>query len=144
MPMPKDIRVIDLHVNIPTSEHNKEGYDRFRPLLRDRESLESNRMPAQHFFKNPPSLGTDKRRYVDAVASEMDKHNIGQALIGVTDSFEHFDVIKERYADRFIFATPADPNGGVDEIRRIRRMHRDYGIKAVSYFPAGSLAQIAI
>jgi hypothetical protein len=74
----------------------------------------------------------------------MDKHNIGQALIGVTDSFEHFDVIRDRYADRFIFGTPVDPNGGADEVRRIKRMHRDYGIKAASFFPAGSHPQIAI
>src|SRR5258708_39847354 len=109
MPMPKDIRVIDLHVNIPTSEHNKEGYDRFRSLLRDRESLETYRMPAQHFFKDPPSLGTDKRRYVDSIVAEMDKHNIEIALIGVTEDFEHFGVIKDRYVDRFIFSMSADP-----------------------------------
>jgi predicted TIM-barrel fold metal-dependent hydrolase len=144
MPIPKDIRVIDLHVNIPTSEHNKEGYDKFRSLLRDRESLDNYRMPAQHFFKDPPSLGADKSRYVEAVVAEMDKHNIGQALIGVTDGFEHFGVISDRYADRFIFGTPVDPNGGVDEVRRIKRMHRDYGIKAASFFPAGSTPQIAI
>jgi predicted TIM-barrel fold metal-dependent hydrolase len=144
MPMPKDIRVIDLHVNVPTSEHNKEGYDQFRALMRDRESLETFRMPAQFLFKTPPSLGTDKRRYVDAIVAEMDKHNIGIALIGITEAFEHFGVVKDRYADRFMFSTPVDPNKGVDEIRRIKRMHRDHGIMAVSYFAAGSFPQVAL
>jgi predicted TIM-barrel fold metal-dependent hydrolase len=144
MPMPKNVRVIDLHVNVPTSEHNKEGYDQFRMLMRDRESLESYRMPAQHLFKDPPSLGTDKSRYVEAIVHEMDKHNIGTALIGVTDSFEHFRIIEERYADRFIFSTPVDPNKGVEEVRRIRRLKKERGIKAVSFFPAGSFPQVAI
>ena len=144
MPMPRDVRVIDLHVNIPTSEHNAEGYARFKPLLRDRESQEAYRMPAQHFFKDPPSLGTDKSRYVEAIVAEMDKHNIGTALIPTYDSFEHFEIIKRRYADRFMFCAVADPNGGMEEVRRLKRMHKEHGVKAISYFPAGSHPQIAL
>jgi len=144
MPMPKDVRVIDLHVNVPTSEHNKEGYDKFRPLLRDRESLDNFQMPAQYLFKTPPSLGTDKSRYVEAIVAEMDKHNIGTALIGVSDGFEHFGVIKDRYADRFLFSTAIDPNLGMEEVRRIKRLHREHGVRAVSYFAAGSFPQVAL
>jgi len=144
MAMPKDVRVIDLHVNVPTSEHNKEGYDQFRMLMRDAESLESYRMPAQRFFKHPPSLGADKARYVEAIVAEMDKHNIGTALISVTDAFEHFRIIEDRYSDRFIFSTAVDPNKGVDEVRRIKRLREEHGIRAASFFAAGSFPQVAI
>ena len=144
MPFPKDVRVIDLHVNIPTSEHNTEVYDRFRPLLRDRESLESFRMPAQMLFKDPPTVGADKSRFVETIVGEMDAHNIEIALIGVGEGFEHFGAIAERFADQFLLSASINPNNGMEEIRRIRRLRRDYGIRAVSYFPAGSFPQLAI
>jgi len=144
MPMPRDVRAIDLQMNVPTSEHNKEGYDLFRPVLRDRESLDDYVMPAQHLFKAPPTLGTDESRYIEAMVAEMDKHNIEYGFIGVSDSFRHFDKVKGAYADRFILSTQIDPNKGVDELRRVRRFHADHGIRGVTCFPAGTFPQVAI
>lgn len=144
MAMPKDIRAIDLQMNVPTSEHNSEGYGVFAPLLRDRESRETYTMPAQHLFKDVPNLGAETGDYVHAMVREMDRFNIQCGLIGVSDRFEHFDLVKGRYADRFILGTQVDPNGGMDELRRIRRYVSEHGIRAVTYFPAGSYPQVPI
>ena len=144
MAMPRDIAAIDLQMNVPTSEHNSEGYSVFAPLLRDRESRESYTMPAQHLFKDVPNLGKEKGDYVHAMVREMDRFNIEKGLIGVSDRFEHFDLVKGQYADRFILGTQVDPNGGVDEIRRVKRLVGEHGIKAVTFFPAGSYPQVPI
>ncbi len=144
MPMPRNIAAIDLHMSVPTSEHNSEGYARFRPLLRDEESRESFRMPAQYLFKDLPSLGTEKSEFIPRIVAEMDKHGIEWGLISITDRFEHFDMIAERYANRFLFCTPVEPYEGMDEVRRIKRLHKERGLRAVSYFAAGTFPQIAI
>ena len=143
MAAPKNIQVIDLMINIPTDEHNAAGYAAFRAMQRDEESLKNFQMPAQYMFKNVPSLGADPSKFVDAVVAEMDKHNIGIAMIPLGDALRHPEV-GERFADRFVFSSAVDPNKGMEEVRRIRQAHREHGIKALTYFPAASLPQVAI
>jgi predicted TIM-barrel fold metal-dependent hydrolase len=143
MAMPTDVRAIDLMVNIPTDEHNAKGYSAFGALQRDRESREEFVMPAQYMFRNIPSLGADPTQFVDAIVQEMDKHNIGVALIPVGDYIRHPE-IADRFADRFAVQSMVDPNNGMEEIRRIRKLAADYDLKALNYFPAASLPQVAI
>jgi len=143
MPMPKDIRAVDLMVNIPTDEHNAAGYAGFKAMQRDGESLTEFQMPAQYMFKGVPSLGADPSRYVDAIVSEMDQYNIGSALIPLSDALRHPEV-SERHRDRFILQTSVDPSKGMAEVRRIRAAHQEHGLKALTYFPAASLPQVAI
>lgn len=143
MPAPRGIRVVDLMVNIPTDEHNAEGYAALRAMQRDAESLTAFKMPAQYMFKAPPSLGTEPERYVDAIVGEMDRHNIGLALIPLADALRRPEVA-ERYADRFILQMAVNPSNGMEEVRRIRAAHREHGLKALTYFPAASLPQVAI
>lgn len=143
VPVPKDIRIIDLMMNIPTDEHNTAGYAAFQTMQKDPESREGFKMPAQYMFKNIPSLGNDPSKYVDAIVAEMDKYNIESAMIPLGDGLRHPE-IGERFANRFHFTTAIDPNKGMDEIRRVREAHRDHGIKCLSYFPAASLPQVGI
>ncbi|MEN9718936.1 MAG: hypothetical protein RIQ99_1814 [Pseudomonadota bacterium] len=51
---------------------------------------------------------------------------------------------KELYGDRFFFDLPCDPNKGMEEVRRIKRIHAEVGLSALSVFPSGTLPQVAI
>jgi predicted TIM-barrel fold metal-dependent hydrolase len=143
MPMPKDIRAVDLMVNIPTDEHNSAGYAGLKAMQRDSESLSAFQMPAQYMFKDVPNLGADPSRYVDAIVSEMDRYNIGLALIPLSDALRCPEV-SERHRDRFILQTSVDPSKGMAEVRRIRAAHKEHGLKALTFFPAASSPQVAI
>ena len=52
----EDTKIVDLMVSIPVSETNQEWYESFRPLLKDRESIEQFKMPAQYMFRDIPKL----------------------------------------------------------------------------------------
>jgi predicted TIM-barrel fold metal-dependent hydrolase len=141
--MPANSPVIDLMLGIPRSEHDAERYAGFRALQRDRESLDNFHMPAQYMFKGIPNLGNDPSQYVARVVAEMDKHNIRIALIPAGDAKVYPEIL-QRHPDRFVFQAAVDPNGGVPELRRLRALHAELGLKGLSYFPSGSLPQVAI
>jgi predicted TIM-barrel fold metal-dependent hydrolase len=143
MPVPKNIKVIDLMMNIPTDEHNAAGYASMAGMQRDGEAGKVKHMPAEYMFKNIPSIGSDPSKFVQAIVGEMDKYNVGTSLIPLADALRNPEV-KARYADRFIFSSAVDPMKGMDEVRRIRQAKKEHDIKALTYFPAASLPQVAI
>ena len=55
MAMPTAIGVIDLMLAIPTDDPSR-WYEFMKPLLRDRESREQFKMPAQYMFRNIPGF----------------------------------------------------------------------------------------
>ena len=55
MPMPTGIRVIDLMLAIPTDDAGK-WYEFMKPLLRDAESRQQFKMPAEYMFRNIPGF----------------------------------------------------------------------------------------
>ena len=81
--------------------------------------------------------------YVKWTVEQMDRFNIDKALIGWNDNATSRRA-KEMYGDRFFFDLPCDPNKGMDEVRRIKRIHAEVGLSAISVFPAGTLPQVAI
>jgi predicted TIM-barrel fold metal-dependent hydrolase len=141
--MPKDIHAIDLMMGIPVSETNQEWYEAFKPLLLDEESRQMFKMPAQYMFRDIPKLeGVDD--YLDFTVQQMDKHRIELALVGFDDDSATALAARRRYPTRFAFDYAANPNRGMDEVRKIRRLHREHGIKAVSVFPCGLCPQVPI
>lgn len=142
MPMPKNIGVIDTMLGIPSSAERTDWYDWFKPLLRDQESLQAFEMPAQYMFKGVPQLEKNGD-FLAWTVEQMDKYNIEKALVGFSGSDADLEA-KRRYPDRFFFDAPVDPNGGMNEVRRIKALHKEHGIKAVSVFPAGTYPQVAI
>lgn len=141
MSFPSDVRPIDLMMGIP-GESMVTGYASMKPLLRDAESLEAFKMPAQYLFKNLPEIAKDQKP-VDFVVAQMDRHNIERALVGLEENAAGED-LRRRYNDRFIFEVAVDPNLGLQEVLRIRRLHRTYKVAAVSIFPAGLVPQVPI
>jgi len=142
MAMPKDVRVIDTMLGIPTNENRSDWYDWFKPLLRDQESRQAFEMPAQYMFKGVPQIGKSDD-YLAWTVEQMDRFNIEKALVGFSEDPNAL-AAKERYPDRFFFDTPCDPNKGMEEVRRVKRLHRDHGISAISVFPAGTYPQVPI
>ena len=143
MPMPQGLRVIDTHVNIPWAQHDTDRYGAFRALQRDRESLEAFKFPAQYMFRGVPDLGDDSATYVGRVVAAMDTHGVAMALIPVGDAIQYPEIVRD-HADRFVFQAAVDPNKGMEDIRRIRSLHAEYGLRGLSFFAAGSLPQVAL
>lgn len=140
---PRDIKVIDTMLGVPTREDRSDWFDFFKPLLRDRQSLEHFAMPAQYMFKTIPTAeGVED--LPGWTVGEMDRFGIAQALIGYVEGAPLNAIVRSRFPDRFIFDMPVDPNGGVDVVRAIRRAHAEVGIKAVSVFPCGCVPQVPI
>ncbi|SFR89921.1 amidohydrolase family protein [Sphingomonas jatrophae] len=135
--------VIDLSLNIPVSLSNTEWYAPFLPLLRDAESRESFKMPAQYMFKGIPDLSKIDG-FTDHTFALMDRFGIEIAMMGFNEGSPVTADVAARYRHRVLFELQIDPNRGVEEVRRIRRLHADHGIDALSIFPCGVVPQVPI
>jgi uncharacterized protein len=142
MPYPADIKIIDCMLGIPEAEDRTDWFESFKPLLRDKESRDAFSMPAQYMFKDVPQTGNPSD-FVKWTVEQMDKFGIDKAMTGYNEN-ETSRRAKELYPDRFFFELPCDPNKGMEEIARIRRVHAEVGLKAITVFPAGTNPQIAI
>jgi predicted TIM-barrel fold metal-dependent hydrolase len=142
MAYPTDIKIIDCMLGIPEAEDRSDWFTSFRPLIKDAQTLQQFSMPAQYMFKDVPQTG-HADDYVKWTVEQMDRFNIDKALIGWNDN-DTSRRAKEMYGDRFFFDVPCDPNKGVDEVRRIKKLHSEVGISAISVFPSGTLPQVAI
>jgi len=142
MAMPNNIGIIDCMLGIPDAEDRAEWFAPFRPLIKDKQTLGQFAMPAQYMFKDIPQSGKQDD-YLAWTVAQMDKHNVEKALVGWNEN-ETSHRAKELYPDRFFFDLPIDPNNGTEEVRRIKRIHAEVGLSAVSCFPSGTLPQVAI
>ena len=143
MPMPRDVKIVDLMMAIPVSETNAEWYEQFKPLLMDQESREQFKMPAQYLFKDIPLLAS-RADYVHFLIEQMDRYGIDVALVGCSADLQVAAAARRDYPQRFVFDYPANPNRGMDELRTIRRLHAEFGLGSVSVFPCGLNPQVPI
>ncbi len=142
MGMPKDVQAIDLMLNIP-GEDQSAWYEFMKPLLLDEESRTKFKMPAQYMFTSIPEIAKQED-YVAYTVAEMDKWGIGRAMLSVAEEKpETLDAIR-RFPDRFFPAMHVNPNNAMDEVRKIDRYKKQFGIKALTAFPAGTLPQVPI
>jgi predicted TIM-barrel fold metal-dependent hydrolase len=142
MAMPTNIGIIDCMLGIPDAEDRAEWFAPFRPLIKDKQTLGQFAMPAQYMFKDIPQSGKQDD-YLAWTVAQMDKHNVEKALVGWNENETSYRA-KELYPDRFFFDLPVNPNNGTEEVRRIKRIHTEVGLSAVSVFPSGTLPQVAI
>jgi len=137
------IEVIDLLLGIPNSDDRSEWYQAFAPLLLDEQSRQMFEMPAQYMFKDIPDLSNQ----ADTIAytlEQMDKYHISRAMLQIDDeSPTHFKAICDN-PQRFIASYEADPNRGMNEVRKIKRLHAEHDIKAVGAFPCGLNPQVPL
>ena len=142
MPMPADIGVIDLMMSIPSADQS-DWYEYMKPMFRDQESRELFSMPAQYMFNVP-----DLKNIEDGTAytlDQMDKYGIERSMIGlIGDDNRTHEAALKAHPDRFFASYECDPNQGMDEVRKIRRLKEEYDLKAVTAFPSGTNPQIPI
>jgi predicted TIM-barrel fold metal-dependent hydrolase len=100
-------------------------------------------MPAGYMFKDIPNIKEIDDPIGWSVA-KMDKFNIERAMIVISPFSDMHDLAAKRFPDRFIFDIGADPNYGMDEVRRIRKLAKEYNVRAVSVFPCGCNPQVPI
>lgn len=137
MGMPTDVPIIDTMIGFP-SANREEVYKFLAPALRDKQSKDEFKMPAEYMFKDIPA---DLEEGIDPVAVTLDNMNRygiqrGMINIGSTVREEPRRAIQE-HPDRFLGCVDVDPRQGMDAVRKIRRFHDEYGIVAVSSFPSG-------
>ena len=136
-------KVIDLMFGLPDLKGLHAAYEGFKPLYRDKESRDF-AFPAQYMFKDIPNIEDIGDDPVGWAVKQMDRFNIEKALIGINPFSDLHKIARDKFAHRFIFDVGTDPNGGVDEIRRIKQLTKEYDVKAVSVFPCGCNPQVPI
>ena len=140
MSYPKDIGIIDTMLGIPSQEDRQDWYESFKPLLKDEESRKMFSMPAQYMFKDIPETN-NVDDFVKWTVEHLDRHNIETALVGFNPDGTS-EAATKNYPGRFAFEAPADPNGGMAEVRRLKALKEEHDIKAVPDFPAGTGPQV--
>ena len=144
MAMPTGIGVVDTMIGFPHRDM-KEVYAFITRQTKDRESKEEFRFPAEYMFKEVPEKElVGEGDPVAITLEQMDRWGVEKGLIGVGDAEGVGEMALKRYPDRFIPSGNADPNLGMDGIRRIVRDYETYGIRAVGCLPSGTFPQVAI
>ena len=142
MAMPTGIGVIDLMLAIPTDDTSR-WYEFMKPLLRDRESREQFKMPAEYMFRNIPGF-TPGADMLKLVVAEMDKYGIERAMLSVDEGGDGSIRALKEYPERFFASYEVNPNNGMDEVRKIVALHDRFGLKALTAFPSGLCPQVPI
>jgi predicted TIM-barrel fold metal-dependent hydrolase len=123
----------------------KEVYAFITRQTKDRESKEDFAFPVEYMFKQVP-----EKEYLDVddpisvTLHEMDRWGVEKGVIGVGDAGGVGELALKRHPDRFIPQAGADPNEGMEAVRKIVRAYETYGVRSVSMFPAGTFPQVAI
>jgi predicted TIM-barrel fold metal-dependent hydrolase len=138
MPMPTDIGVVDLMIGFPDPNSN---LDYLKPLFHDEESRNM-AFPAQYMFKEVPEKAAADADPVAATLAEMDRYNVAIGLVNVGGDIAT-RALKE-HPDRFAGCVSVDPNDITGAVRRIRQAHSEFGVKAVTSFPAGCIPQVPV
>jgi predicted TIM-barrel fold metal-dependent hydrolase len=138
--MPERIGVVDLMIGFPAADAQRH-YDFLKPQLRDAGSADM-QFPAEYMFKEVPNRLDEGDDPVDVTLGEMDRHGIAMGLVGLGG--EASKRALKQHPDRFKASVEIDPNQITEAVRRIRRAHDEYGIKAVSTFPAGCNPQVPV
>jgi predicted TIM-barrel fold metal-dependent hydrolase len=141
MGLPDNVGIIDTMCGFP-SRDRREVYKFLAPHLRDKESKEEFRFPAQYMFKDVPPDLEDNVDPVAVVLDNLDRFGIDRAMIGVGHDREDARRALKEHPERFIASAAVDPTQGMEAVRFLVEMHQTYGIKAATTFPAGSQVPI--
>jgi predicted TIM-barrel fold metal-dependent hydrolase len=142
--MPSGIGIVDTMIGFPHRDM-KDVYAFITRQTKDRESKESFEFPVEYMFKDVPEKGlVDSDDPISITLREMDAWGIEKGLIGVGDPEGTGELALKRHPDRFIPSGNADPNLGMEGVRRMVRDYEQYGIRAVGCFPSGTFPQVAI
>ena len=117
-------------------------YEFFRPNIKDAES-KATMFPVEYLFKgNVPPAMDEQLDPLEVAINTMDHFGIERSMIGIEGDVGQ-KAMRE-FPHRFIPSASADANNGVDEVRKIRRLHEEFGLRSVGTFPAGCHPQVPI
>jgi predicted TIM-barrel fold metal-dependent hydrolase len=143
MGMPQGIGIVDTMIGFPHRDM-KQVYAFITRQTKDRESREEFAFPAEYMFKDVPEKELDADDPISTTLHEMDRWGVERGLIGVGEPGDIGELALKRHPDRFIPSGNADPNEGMEGIRKIVRAYETWGIRAVGCFPSGTFPQVAI
>lgn len=134
MAMPTTIGIVDCMVGFPDTDP-RQLYEFFRVNLKEQSSKDT-MFPVEYLFKgNVPGALEEDLDPIAVTLNTMDHWGIERALIGV--DAEVGQRALRAHPDRFIGSCGADGNNGLTDVRKIRRLYEEFGIRAVGTFPAG-------
>ena len=137
MAMPTDVAIIDTLIGFPSTDR-KAVYKFLSPALRDAESQEDFKMPAQYMFKDIPAEIGEGVDPVAVTLHNMDTYGVARGMVNVgRDDREAPRRAVKDLPDRFIPCVDVDPARGMDAVRKIKSFHDKWGIVAVTSFPSG-------
>jgi hypothetical protein len=139
--------VVDTAVGFPKSREDMfEFYGFIRNQARDAESKEGDgklAMPAGYMFKEPPGWEAEELGDpVELLVAEHDRHQITKAIVSVEDP-EGARAVRE-HPERFFASIGANPNEGMESVRKIERYAAEFDLKCVGAFPAGLYPQVPV
>lgn len=138
---PGGVGIIETMMGFPDPDPRR-LYEFFRGNIRDKESKET-MFPVEYLFKqNVPGALTEDIDPVEVAVNTMDHFGIDRSMIGIEGDPGLRALVE--HPERFIPSCSADANNGVDEVRKIRRLHDEHGLRAVGTFPAGCTPQVPI
>jgi predicted TIM-barrel fold metal-dependent hydrolase len=140
-----EIGAIDTMIGFPHVDL-RGSYQAMLEQIRDRQTQEEFEMPVEYMFKGVPEKGYGESGDRDPVLytlSEMDRWGVDIGLVSVGKG-DAADVAVARFPERFVPSFAPDPNQGVEAIRKIRAAHESYGLRALTFFPAGFSPQVPI
>ena len=131
MTMPHGIGIIDTMMSVGL-EGAQEAYERVQPLLRDAESRKGSKDSLRYLFKQ--NMATEHS--LEHVLEQMDRFGVERSMIPVGDRRASAQRALREYPHRFFADYEVDPNEGMEALRTIDRMKKDWDIKAVSFTPS--------
>ena len=135
------IGIIETMMGFPDPDPRR-LYEFFRGNIKEQSSKET-MFPVEYLFKhNVPGALDEDLDPVEVALATMDHFGIERSMIGV-EGEPGSRAIRD-FPERFIASCSADANNGVDEVRKIRRLYEEVGLKAVGTFPAGCTPQVPI
>ena len=140
-PHPIDgIGIVDLMIGFP-KKNAADHYQFLSGAVKDAES-KTMTMPAQYMFTEVPGDVGAETDTVAMLLADMDRCGVERGMVHM-GSDESIRALRN-HADRIIPCVEADPTDIAGSIRRIRAAHHDWGIKAVTSFPAGLVPQVPV
>ena len=98
--------------------------------------------PAEYMFKEVPDRLNPGQEPIEVTLAAMDRHGISIGLVGLRGELTQKALAL--HPDRFAASLEIDPNDIGTEVRRIRDAHHEFGLAAVTSFPAGCSPQVPV
>lgn len=133
-----DIGVIDLMIGFPFVDKHV-VYDYLYAVIKDDQSKEA-QFPVGYMFKDTPEELGDHDP-IDYTFSRMNTHNISAGLFSISGIALE---ARRKFPNRVFLSLEIDPNDITGTVRKIRNIHAEHGLTAVTTFPAGCNPQVPV